>query len=102
MNKNDPQFLKMAIKSDLMRVAQSAGRLTNPESYDVWMTFLAKARENFQKLPPNDPALKVGNYLNALLQPKEKVLYDAQSRLRWAEKVLDVSCMLGISDTLSS
>ncbi len=101
-DKTDPQFLKMAIKSDLMRVAQSAGRLTNPESYDVWMTFLTKAQENFQKLPPNDPALKISNYLNALLQPKEKVLYDAKSRLKWAEKVLDVSCMLGISDTLAS
>lgn len=99
-DKHSPQFLKMAIKSDLMRVAQSAGRLTNPESYDVWMTFLKKARENFKKLPHDGHAQYLANLLETLIVPKEKVLYDAKSRLRWAEKVLDISCMLRVSDKL--
>jgi hypothetical protein len=94
MDRNDPQFLKMAIKSDLMRVAQSAGRLTNPESYDVWMTFLNKALENMQKLESNERIQKLRNYLVALILPKEKVLYDLKSRLKWAERVLDIACML--------
>lgn len=91
MDSNDPQFLKVAIKSDLMRVAQSAGRLTIPESYDVWMTFLNKARDNMKKAQTN-PTLQ--NYLDKLMLPKETVLYDPLSRLRWAEKVLDIACML--------
>lgn len=94
MDRNDPQFLKMAIKSDLMRVAQSAGRLTNPESYDVWMTFLNKALENMQKLGDDGRIQELRKYLMVLIQPKEKVLYDLRSRLKWAEKVLDIACML--------
>lgn len=95
MNKTDPQFLKMAIKSDLMRVAQSAGRLTVPESYEVWITFLNKALENMKKLPADQSIQQLLSDLKILIQPKEKVLYDARSRLKWAEKVLDISGRLG-------
>jgi hypothetical protein len=96
MKRNDPQFYKMSVRSDLMRVAQSAGRLTNPESYDVWITFLKKALENMQKIPGGDKGSElVVNDLKNLIQPKEKILYDARTRLKWAEKVLDISCRLG-------
>ncbi len=101
MDRNNPEFLKMAIKSDLMRVAQSAGRLTNPESYGVWMTFLHKALENMQKLCDDGEIQKLRPYLVALILPKEKILYDARSRLKWAEKVLDISCMIQVSGTIA-
>ena len=77
-----------------MRVAQTAGRLNLPESYDVWMTFLKKALENIQKMPSDKNTQLVLNDLKNLVQPKEKILYDANTRLKWAEKVLDISCRL--------
>lgn len=95
MQRNDPQFYKMSAKSDLMRVAQTAGRLNLPESYDVWMTFLKKALENMQKMPSDKDMELVSNDLRNLIQSKEKILYDASARLKWAEKVLDISCRLG-------
>lgn len=94
MQRNDPQFYKMSAKSDLMRVAQSAGRLNLPESYDVWITFLKKALENMQKMSDDKNTQLVVNDLKNLILPKEKVLYDAGTRLKWAEKVLDISCRL--------
>lgn len=94
MDRTDPQFLKTAIKSDLMRVAQSAGRLTNPEAYNVWMVFLRKALENMKKLSGDKISQRILHDLNNLIQPKEKILYDAGARLKWAEKVLDISCRL--------
>jgi len=95
MDRNDPQFLKMSVKSDLMRVAQSAGRLANPESYDVWITFLNKALENMRKLTVDEHIQPLCKSLMGLIQSKEKILYDDGSRLKWAEKVLDISCRLG-------
>ena len=95
MGRNDPQFLKMAIKSDLMRVAQSAGRLTNLESYGVWMVFLRKALENMQKLPSGEVSQPILHDLKNLIQPEKDILYDARTRLKWAEKILDISCRLG-------
>ena len=94
MNRTDPQFLKIAIKSDLMRVAQSAGRLTNPESYDVWMVFLRKTVENMQKMPADKISQPILHDLKNLIQPEKDILYDARTRLKWAEKVLDISCRL--------
>ena len=92
MQRNDPQFYKMSAKSDLMRVAQSAGRLNIPETYSTWITFLQKALENMEKASIDK---KITNDVENLIQPKEKVLYDLKSRLRWAEKVLDTACRLG-------
>lgn len=91
MDKNDPQFLKMAIKSDLMRVAQSAGRLTVPESYDVWMVFLNKAAENMKRSAVDT---RLQTDLKNLSLPKELILRDSLTRIRWAEKVLDIACRL--------
>ena len=92
MQRNDPQFYKMSAKSDLMRVAQSAGRLNVPETYDIWIMFLQKALENMKKSSVDE---KITGDLENLIQPKEKVLYDLKSRLKWAEKVLDAACRLG-------
>lgn len=92
--KIDNEFIKKAIKSDLMRVAQMAGRLDNPQNYDLWMFFIKKSAENFSKLPKNDPARELEKHFKALIQPKEKILYDAKSRLKWAEKVLDIACII--------
>lgn len=92
MQRNDPHFYKMSAKSDLMRVAQSAGRLNTPETYNTWIMFLQKALENMKKSAVDE---KITSDVENLILPKEKVLYDLKSRLKWAEKVLDAACRLG-------
>lgn len=91
MQRNDPQFYKMSAKSDLMRVAQSAGRLNIPEAYDTWITFLRKALENMERTSVDK---KITSDLKSLLQPKKVILHDPLSRIGWAEKVLDTACRL--------
>ena len=82
----------MAAKSDLMRVAQSAGRLNVPESYETWMIFLNKALDNLQKSSVNTSIVK---FLEGMVQPKDKILHDSKTRLKWAEKILDTACRIG-------
>lgn len=93
MKRNDI-FIIMSIKSDLMRVAQQAGRLNYPESYKLWIAILENCLNKLNSLPQNKQNKLIKSYLKKLILPKKKVLYDLKSRLKWAEKVLDVSCMI--------
>ncbi|MBU0708932.1 hypothetical protein KJ596_04275 [Patescibacteria group bacterium] len=80
------------VKNDLRRVAKWAGEIDKPFPKEKIDIFLRHAMKDFRSLPPKNTKRLEGSFMEVIQQ--ERVGQDSLQRLRWAEKVLTLSCRL--------
>lgn len=86
----DQEFIKNSVRNDLRRVSKWTVEATGPLPKAKTQTFLQHARDEFSKL--SDPhSQQLASELERLTEQLSD-LTDPLQRLRWAEKVLTLSC----------
>jgi transcriptional regulator of met regulon len=90
----DKKFYIRAVKMDLLRTTRVVANLKHSINENTAKEFLLHALKDLEKnkLSPREKELK--QELVKLSRSISNVLNDPHKRLRWAEKVLTVSCRL--------
>lgn len=89
----DKKFVIDSIKMDLFRVVTATGDISKEIPVDSVKTFLDHADKDFGKIELEEREIGLRGKLRELRE-KLYLLEDPHKRIRWAEDVLTIRCML--------
>ena len=90
----DKKFVMDSIKMDLYRVVTAVGDVTKPVATTSALSFLRHADGDFEKVDLTEIESKLHNRLKSLMRAMSNEVNEPIRRLRWAEDVLTLRCML--------
>ena len=90
----DKKFYIDSIKMDLYRVVTAVGDIRKPAATESARCFLRHAEDDFKKMPLTERENRLFDKLSRLEGSINDKMKDPYNRLRWAEDVLTLRCML--------
>ena len=90
----DKKFVMDSIKMDLYRAVTAVGDVTKPVATLSALSFLQHADSDFDKVDLTEIESKLHNRLKSLMRAMSSEVNEPMHRLRWAEDVLTLRCML--------